>query len=80
VSQLALYLDEETAARVDQAARRQGMSRSAWVRQVILKQLDERLPDSFFDVLGSWEDDREPDEIIADLRAGEQQAERPELD
>lgn len=33
--QLALYLDETTARRLDEAARREGSSRSAWVRRAI---------------------------------------------
>ena len=78
--QLALYLDDETARRIDQAARSRGLSRSAWVRDVIQKQLDERLPQSFFDVIGDWEDDRNPDEIMADIRSGYKQAERPEIE
>jgi predicted DNA-binding protein len=80
MSQLALYLDDETANRIDEAARRRGMSRSAWVRAVIQKQLDEQLPDSFFDVLGTWQDDRTPEEIVKDIRAGDDQAERPEIE
>ncbi|HUU03372.1 MAG TPA: CopG family transcriptional regulator [Myxococcota bacterium] len=80
MAQLALYLDDETAKRIDQAARRRSMSRSAWVRNVILKQLDDKLPESFFEVLGSWEDGRDPDEILKDIRAGSRQAERPEIE
>ena len=80
MAQLALYLDDETAKRIDQTARKSGMSRSAWVRSVILKQLDDRLPDSFFEVLGAWEDERGPDEIMAAIRAGGKQTERPEID
>ncbi|MCH9652050.1 MAG: ribbon-helix-helix domain-containing protein [Deltaproteobacteria bacterium] len=33
--QLALYLDETTARRVDEASRQEGSSRSAWVRRAI---------------------------------------------
>ncbi len=80
MAQLALYLDDETARRVEQAARRAGVSRSAWVRSVLLKQLDDRLPDSFFEVLGCWEDDRSPDEILADIRSASQQPERPDIE
>ncbi len=32
------------------------------------RNLDNRLPDSFFEVLGSWEDDRGPDEIMTAIR------------
>ena len=29
---------------------------------------DERLPESFFEVLGSWEDERGPERILRDIR------------
>jgi hypothetical protein len=32
--------------------------------------LKDRLPESFFEVLGTWEDDREPEQILRDLRSG----------
>ena len=79
MAQLALYLDNETARRIDEVARKNNMSRSAWVRSVILKQLDDKLPESFFEVLGSWEDDRNPKEILADIRKGAVQLERPDI-
>ena len=39
----------------------------------------DRLPDSFFEVLGTWEDDREPEEILRDIRQEVPQGEREEL-
>jgi len=80
MAQLALYLDDETAERVDRAAREKGMSRSAWVRAVIRARLDDRLPDSFFATFGSWADERGPDDILADLRAGDEQTERQDIE
>ena len=80
MTQLAVYLDEETAAQLDEAARRANISRSAWVREAIRTHLRDRLPDSFFAVLGTWEDEREPDEILRDIRAAGRQAERATLD
>ena len=38
--QLNIYLDEETAGRMDQAAAASGASRSSWVRQAIRARLD----------------------------------------
>jgi hypothetical protein len=38
------------------------------------------LPESFFSVLGTWEDERSADEILRDIRAGREQDERPPLD
>jgi predicted DNA-binding protein len=79
VPQLAIYLDEETAHQLDEAAERAGESRSAWVRAAILARLHEHFPESFFAVLGTWEDSRAPEQILRELRAGADQPERPEL-
>ena len=80
MSQLAIYLDEETAALLDKAAQKEGLSRSAWARRAILSSLSHQLPDSFFDVLGKWEDDRSPDEIIREIRSGFREVPRTALD
>ena len=40
----------------------------------------EPLPQSFFQVLGSWEDDRDPDEILADIRRNLEQPDRSDLE
>lgn len=77
--QLALYLDETTAKALDEAAAREGLSRSAWVRRNLRALLDDRLPPSFFEVLGTWDDDREPDQILEEIRAGQDQPDRPPL-
>ncbi len=77
--QLAIYLDDETAKLLDEASEREGISRSAWVRQAVESRLKSRLPESFFEVLGTWEDEREPDEILRDIRAEVAQGERQTL-
>ncbi len=76
MSQLAIYLDAATSRRLDEAARRDGVSRSAWVREAVQARLHNRLPDSFFDTFGSWEDDREPEEILREIRVGPPARER----
>lgn len=78
--QLAIYLDTETARRLDEAASKDGLSRSAWVRKALVARLDSRFPESFFDVLGQWEDNREPEEILADIRSRDSDAKREKLD
>lgn len=80
MSQLAIYLDEETAALLDKAAQKEGLSRSAWARRAIQSSLTHHLPESFFEVLGTWEDDRSPDEIIREIRSGSQDVPRAALD
>jgi predicted transcriptional regulator len=76
MAQLALYLDDETVRSLDAHARKDGVSRSAWVREAIHTRLRNRLPESFFEVLGTWEDDRSPEEILADVRQGPVDPER----
>lgn len=78
--QLAIYLDDETSKLLDEASEREGVSRSAWVRRAVQSRLKNRLPDSFFAVLGTWEDDREPDEILRDIRQEAPQKNREPLD
>ena len=68
MTQLAIYLDEKTAALLDEAARKDGLSRSAWVKRAIQSSLTHQLPESFFDVLGTWEDERSSEEIIREIR------------
>jgi len=68
MAQLALYVEDDLMKRLDRAAKEAGLSRSRFVAQVLSQQLDERLPESFFEVLGSWEDDRGPSQIVRDIR------------
>jgi hypothetical protein len=70
MAQIAIYLDDETAHSVERAARRDGVSRSAWIRKAVKSQLAGQLPESFFAVLGTWEDSRSPEQILADTRSG----------
>lgn len=77
--QLAIYLDDETAKQLSEASDREGISRSAWVKRAVHAHLKNRLPDSFFEVLGTWEDDREPEEILRDIRSDMPQKERESL-
>jgi hypothetical protein len=80
MTQLAIYLDTDTAHLLGEAAKQDGVSRSAWVRQAIQSQLRNRLPDSFFDVLGTWEDDRQPDDIVKSFRDGAVESTRAPLE
>lgn len=77
--QLAIYLDDETAKQLSEASDREGISRSAWVKRAVQAHLKIRLPDSFFAVLGTWEDNREPEEILRDIRSEMPQKEREPL-
>ena len=79
MAQLAIYIDEKTAREINKASRKAGLSRSEWVSQVVKKELQGKLKEAFFQVLGTWEDDRSPEEILIDIRTGANQRERPPL-
>lgn len=79
MTQLAVYLDEETATLLEEAAQRAKISRSSWVREAIQSHLRNRLPESFFTALGSWEDERDPEEILRDIRSDVPQTDRASL-
>jgi predicted transcriptional regulator len=77
--QLAIYLDEELARRLARAARAAKLSRSGFVSAALREKLDERLPGSFFEALGSWQDTRTSGEILADIRTASGRDEREPL-
>ena len=77
--QVAIYLDKKTAELLNRTARREGMSRSAWVAQAVRAGVADRLPNGFFAVLGTWEDDRTPVQILRDIRGGARQRRREAL-
>jgi hypothetical protein len=79
MTEIAIELDDETAKRLRQASKKDGISLSAWVKQAIQIRLKDKLPDSFFAVLGTWEDDRRPEEILRAIREEGNQAERVAL-
>ncbi len=76
---IAIELDDETAKRLSEVSERDGITPSAWIERTIHIQLDEKLPESFFAVLGTWEDDRTPEEIFRDIRQEAPQAHRMAL-
>ena len=78
--QVTIYLDEATNKQLSEACERQKRSKSAIAAEAIKKSLSNRLPESFFELFGSWEDDRSHEEIMADIRSGPEQRERAEFD
>ncbi len=56
MAQVTLYLDEETAARLERAAGEDGISRSRWVADMIRRRLLDRWPRSVEELAGAWED------------------------
>ena len=75
MSQLAIYIDDQLAKRLDKAAKASGKSKSKWVADAIKRSLQDQWPDGFFDLAGSWDDDVGPGEIMSRIRRG---MERPD--
>lgn len=76
IARLAIYIEDQLAERLDKVAKASGKSKSKWVAEAIKRSLQDRWPEGFFDLAGSWEDDLGPDEIMRKIRGG---MEKPEL-
>ena len=78
MAQLAIYIDEQLADRLEKAVKASGKSKSKWVADAIQAVLKDRWPEGFFELAGSWEDDASPDEIIKRIRQGMEKIDRRE--
>ena len=78
MSQLAIYIDDQLAKRLDKAVKASGKSKSKWVADAIKSSLQDQWPEGFFDLAGSWEDDLMPDEIMSRIRTGMDKPDRRE--
>lgn len=67
MSQVTIYLDEETDRRMRKAARQAGLSRSQWLARLIREKTRNEWPDEVREAVGSWGDF--PD--IEELRGGQ---------
>lgn len=56
MSQITLYLDEETQELVERSAKAQGVSKSRWVAEIIRKHAGEAWPQDCLDLAGSFPD------------------------
>jgi predicted DNA-binding protein len=68
--QVAIYLDESLSKKLDDVTKASGKSKSKWVAEVIMEKLEKEWPEDFFNLAGSWEDDRTPEQIMAEIRKG----------
>jgi hypothetical protein len=70
MSQLTLYLDTETEAKMRQAAQEAGLSLSKWVAGLIREKVSDDWPESIAKLAGAWPDFPTREEIHA--AAGEE--------
>lgn len=78
MSQLAIYIDDQLAKKLDKAVKASGKSKSKWVAGAIKRSLQDQWPKGFFDLADSWEDDLRPDEIMSRIRTGMDKRDRRE--
>ena len=70
MSQLAIYIDDQLAKKLDKAVKASGKSKSKWVAGAIKRTLQDEWPEGFFNLAGSWEDEFGPEEIMNRIRTG----------
>ena len=78
MTQLAIYLDEQLAERLEKTVKASGKSKSKWVSDVIKAALQDEWPEDFFNLAGSWKDNAGPDEIMKRIRQGVEKSENRE--
>jgi hypothetical protein len=78
--ELAIDLDQGTVRSLNEAAEREGVSPSTWAGEAIRERLDCKRREALLALYGAWQDDREPEEILRDIRDHSSQRERVALD
>ncbi len=79
MSQIAIYIEPSLEKKLERAAKIEGKSRSAWVKEAILEKINARLPEGWFKIWGSWEDTRSTEEILSDIKNGYAETERESI-
>ncbi|MBI2336794.1 MAG: CopG family transcriptional regulator [Deltaproteobacteria bacterium] len=79
MGQIAIYLEDELQKKVDKLSKHEGKSRSAWVKEAIEQKMSAGLPTSWFEIWGTWQDDRSPKKILQEIDAGYLEVERTPL-
>jgi predicted DNA-binding protein len=68
MAQLAIYIDDQLAKRLDKAVAASGKSKSKWVAEAIKHSLQDQWPEGFFDLAGNWAHDDESDNNEENLK------------
>ena len=68
MAQMAIYIDDQLAERLEKAVKTSGKSKSKWVTEAIRRSLQDKWPEGFFELAGKWEDDVGPEEILDRIR------------
>jgi hypothetical protein len=78
MTQLAIYIEDKLSEKLEKVVKASGKSKSKWIADVIKKELDDQWPENFFNLAGSWKDNKDPDEIIQEIRGGSDTFEKRE--
>jgi hypothetical protein len=65
MGQVTLYLDEQTEAKMKEAAKAAGTSQSRWVARLIQEKTASEWPPSIVELAGAWKDMPTAEEIRA---------------
>ena len=68
MAQLAIYIDDKLAERLNTTVKASKKSKSRWVADAIKRSLQDQWPEGFFELAGTWEDDKGPEEILNRIR------------
>jgi hypothetical protein len=63
MGQVTIYLDPETEKRLREAAKRQGVSQSKWVAELIRTKTATQWPEQIAEMVGAWKDFPDPEEL-----------------
>jgi len=65
MSQVTIYLDEDTDKKLRQAVEQSGLSKSQWITRLIKEKTATEWPEIVCEMVGAWHDGPEQEEIRA---------------
>jgi hypothetical protein len=63
MSQVTIYLDEQTDKKLRQAVEKSGLSKSQWITRLIKEKTATEWPEAVREMVGEWQDVPEQEEI-----------------
>ncbi len=63
MSQVTIYLDEQTDNKLRQAVEKSGLSKSQWITRLIKEKTTTEWPEAVREMVGEWQDVPEQEEI-----------------
>ncbi len=71
MNKITISLESDLKKRILEVAKLENTTQSDWIKEAILYRLGSKLPDSWFKLWGTWEDDRSSEEILKDIKITE---------